>query len=56
MVNDDYAPRILFVVLGIKVYETNENQLVMEPAIKWAGNPNIVIVVKISFLRIKIQV
>ncbi|CAI9296131.1 unnamed protein product [Lactuca saligna] len=40
---------------GIKVYETDENQLVMEPAIKWAGNPNIVIVVKISFLRIKIQ-
>ncbi|KAL7589694.1 hypothetical protein Lser_V15G36387 [Lactuca serriola] len=43
------------IVQGIKVYETNENQLVMEPAIKWAGNPNIVIVVKISFLRIKIQ-
>ncbi|KAI3517237.1 hypothetical protein L1887_16450 [Cichorium endivia] len=40
---------------GVKVYETNENQLVIEPAIKWAGNPNIVIVVKISFLRIKIQ-
>ncbi|KAL4575203.1 hypothetical protein LXL04_022045 [Taraxacum kok-saghyz] len=40
---------------GIKVYETNENQLVMEPAIKWAGNPNIVIAVKISYFRIKIQ-
>nr|GEY79725.1 synaptotagmin-3 isoform X1 [Tanacetum cinerariifolium] len=40
---------------GIKVYETNENQLVMEPAIKWAGNPNIIINVKISSLRIKIQ-
>ncbi|KAI3695909.1 hypothetical protein L1987_78913 [Smallanthus sonchifolius] len=40
---------------GIKVYETNENQLVMESPIKWAGNPNIVIVVKIWSLRIKIQ-
>ncbi|GJS94800.1 synaptotagmin-3 isoform X1 [Tanacetum coccineum] len=40
---------------GIKVYETNENQLVMEPAFKWAGNPNIIINVKISSLRIKIQ-
>lgn len=40
---------------GVKVYETNENQLVMEPAVKWAGNPNIVVVVKIWSLRIKIQ-
>ncbi|KVI05026.1 hypothetical protein Ccrd_016665, partial [Cynara cardunculus var. scolymus] len=31
------------------------NHLVIEPAIKWAGNPNIVIAVKISSLRIKIQ-
>ncbi|KAJ0718543.1 putative C2 domain, synaptotagmin-like mitochondrial-lipid-binding domain, C2 domain superfamily [Helianthus annuus] len=40
---------------GVKVCETDENQLVMEPAIKWAGNPNVVIAVKISYLRIKIQ-
>ncbi|KAD2392718.1 hypothetical protein E3N88_39695 [Mikania micrantha] len=40
---------------GMKVYDTNENQLVMESAIKWAGNPNIVIAVKIWSLRIKIQ-
>ena len=38
------------------MYETNENELVMEPAIKWAGNPNIVVVVNILSLRIKIQV
>ncbi|XP_024991862.1 synaptotagmin-3-like [Cynara cardunculus var. scolymus] len=43
------------IIQGVKVYETNENQLVIEPAIKWAGNPNIVIAVKISSLRIKIQ-
>ncbi|XP_022966785.1 synaptotagmin-3-like [Cucurbita maxima] len=40
---------------GLKVYETNENELVMEPAIKWAGNPNIVVAVNILSLRIKIQ-
>ncbi|KAL8242161.1 hypothetical protein R6Q59_012463 [Mikania micrantha] len=40
---------------GMKVYDTNENQLVVESAIKWAGNPNIVIAVKIWSLRIKIQ-
>ncbi|XP_076910844.1 synaptotagmin-3-like [Bidens hawaiensis] len=40
---------------GVKVCEIDENQLVMEPAIKWAGNPNIVMVVKISAFRIKIQ-
>ncbi|KAI4339249.1 hypothetical protein MLD38_024212 [Melastoma candidum] len=28
---------------GMKVYETNEKELVMEPAIRWAGNPNIVL-------------
>ncbi|KAI4382725.1 hypothetical protein MLD38_008651 [Melastoma candidum] len=28
---------------GIKVYETNEKELVMEPAVRWAGNPNIVL-------------
>ncbi|GFS30068.1 calcium-dependent lipid-binding (CaLB domain) family protein [Actinidia rufa] len=33
---------------GLKVYETNEKELVMEPAIKWAGNPNIVLVLKID--------
>ncbi|XP_071732928.1 synaptotagmin-3-like [Rutidosis leptorrhynchoides] len=40
---------------GVKTYETDENQLVMEPAIKWAGNPNIVITVYVSYFRIKIQ-
>ncbi|KAG6573838.1 Synaptotagmin-3, partial [Cucurbita argyrosperma subsp. sororia] len=40
---------------GLKVYETNENELVMEPAIKWTGNPNIVVAVNILSLRIKIQ-
>ncbi|GAB4854957.1 Synaptotagmin-3 [Ancistrocladus abbreviatus] len=40
---------------GMKTYETNENELLMEPSLKWAGNPNIVLVVKILSVRIKFQ-
>lgn len=41
---------------GLKVYETNENELVIEPAFRWAGNPNIVMVVNIMSLRITFQI
>lgn len=41
---------------GVKVHETNENELVLEPAIRWAGNPNIILVLKLLFLRIRVQV
>lgn len=40
---------------GLKVVETNERELVLEPAIRWAGNPNIVVVVTISSFRVPIQ-
>lgn len=40
---------------GMKVYETNENQVVFEPVIRWAGNPNIVVAVKILSAKIKFQ-
>lgn len=40
---------------GMKVYETNENQLVLEPAIKWAGNPNIVLAVTLMSVKIRFQ-
>ncbi|ONI23851.1 hypothetical protein PRUPE_2G212000 [Prunus persica] len=43
------------IIYGLKVYETNENELVMEPAFRWAGNPNIVLVLKLLSLRIMIQ-
>ncbi|KAJ0243943.1 Synaptotagmin-3 [Hirschfeldia incana] len=42
-------------VHGIKFYETNEKELLFEPSIKWAGNPNIVLVIKLMSLRIKVQ-
>ncbi|XP_054804390.1 synaptotagmin-3 isoform X2 [Prosopis cineraria] len=41
---------------GIKVFETNENELIMEPVIKWAGDQNIVVILKILSLQIKVQV
>ncbi|KAJ9159928.1 hypothetical protein P3X46_025378 [Hevea brasiliensis] len=40
---------------GVKVYETNEKDLVMEPAIRWAGNPNIILVLKLMSLQVKVQ-
>ncbi|CAK7325451.1 unnamed protein product [Dovyalis caffra] len=40
---------------GLKVYETNEKDLVMEPAIRWAGNPNIVLVLQLLSLKVRIQ-
>ncbi|GAV65991.1 C2 domain-containing protein [Cephalotus follicularis] len=43
------------VIHGMKVFETNERELVMEPAIRWAGNPNIILVIKLMCLRITVQ-
>ncbi|KAB5538960.1 hypothetical protein DKX38_016493 [Salix brachista] len=40
---------------SLKVYETNEKDLVMEPAIKWAGNPNIVLMVQLLSARFRFQ-
>ncbi|KAK8916093.1 Synaptotagmin-2 [Platanthera zijinensis] len=40
---------------GIKVYITEEKELIMEPSIKWAGNPNITVVVKAFGLQATIQ-
>lgn len=44
------------VIAGMKVYITNEKELIMEPAMKWAGNPNITIAVKAFGLRATVQV
>ncbi|KAG6412708.1 hypothetical protein SASPL_125393 [Salvia splendens] len=42
-------------VHGLKVSETNERELVMEPAVRWAGNPNIMVAVTISSVKVTIQ-
>ncbi|XP_010543542.1 PREDICTED: synaptotagmin-3 [Tarenaya hassleriana] len=42
-------------VNGVKVYETNEKELVIEPVIRWAGNPNIVLVLKLLSFQVTVQ-
>ncbi|XP_065005480.1 synaptotagmin-1-like isoform X2 [Musa acuminata AAA Group] len=41
---------------GMKVYITEEKELIMEPSLKWAGNPNVVVVVKAYGLKLTAQV
>ncbi|CAI9289563.1 unnamed protein product [Lactuca saligna] len=43
------------VVQGIKVHEMNENHLVFDLMAKWAGNPNITLVLKLLYFPIKVQ-
>lgn len=40
---------------GFKVHETNENDLVTETVIRWAGNPCVVLVLRLFSLHIRIQ-
>lgn len=41
---------------GMKVYVTDEKEIIMEPSLKWAGNPNILIAVKAFGLKATVQV
>uniref|UniRef100_A0A1D1YQS1 Extended synaptotagmin-3 n=1 Tax=Anthurium amnicola TaxID=1678845 RepID=A0A1D1YQS1_9ARAE len=41
---------------GMKVYDTDEKELIMEPCVKWAGNPNITVVVKAFGLKASVQI
>ncbi|CAH9054852.1 unnamed protein product [Cuscuta europaea] len=41
---------------GMKVYSTEEKELIMEVALKWAGNPNILVAVKAFGLKATAQV
>ncbi|KAJ9704429.1 hypothetical protein PVL29_002821 [Vitis rotundifolia] len=41
---------------GIKVYSTDEKELIMEPSLKWAGNPNATVAVKAFGLKASAQV
>jgi hypothetical protein len=41
---------------GMKVYDTQEKELIMEPVLKWAGNPNVIVAVKAFGLRATVQV
>ncbi|KAK8603494.1 hypothetical protein V6N13_085677 [Hibiscus sabdariffa] len=41
---------------GMKVYVTEEKELIMEPLIKWAANPNVTISVKAYGIKATVQV
>ncbi|KAL5706461.1 Arf guanine nucleotide exchange factor syt1 [Ranunculus cassubicifolius] len=41
---------------GMKVYVTDEKELIMEPCLKWAGNPNVTVAVKAYGLKATVQV
>lgn len=41
---------------GMKVYATDEKELIMELSMKWAGNPNITVAVKAFGLKATVQV
>lgn len=41
---------------GMKVYVTDEKELIMEPFIKWAGNPNVTVAIKAFGLKATVQV
>ncbi|KAJ0964202.1 hypothetical protein J5N97_029324 [Dioscorea zingiberensis] len=41
---------------GMKVYITDEKELIMEPSLKWAGNPNVTVLLKAFGLKATAQV
>ncbi|RZB79336.1 Synaptotagmin-1 isoform B [Glycine soja] len=41
---------------GMKVYVTDEKELIMEPSVKWAANPNVTVSVKAFGLKATVQV
>lgn len=41
---------------GMKVYLTEEKELIMEPSLKWAGNPNVAVAVRAYGMKATIQV
>ena len=40
----------------MKVYVTDEKELIMEPSLKWASNPNVMVAVKAFGLKATAQV
>lgn len=40
----------------MKVYVTDEKELILEPSLKWAGNPNILVALKAFGLKATAQV
>lgn len=47
---------LVYFMQGMKVYVTDDKELIMEPLLKWAGNPNILIAAKAFGLKATVQV
>ncbi|KMZ70318.1 putative Calcium lipid binding protein [Zostera marina] len=41
---------------GMKVYSTDEKELIIEPCLRWAGNPNIIVAAKAYGMKATVQV
>ena len=41
---------------GMKVYDTKEKEMILEPSFKFAGNPNIIVAVKAFGMKATVQV
>eukprot|EP00271_Cylindrocystis_brebissonii_P005153 TRINITY_DN170_c0_g2_i1.p1 TRINITY_DN170_c0_g2~~TRINITY_DN170_c0_g2_i1.p1 ORF type:complete len:609 (-),score=168.12 TRINITY_DN170_c0_g2_i1:585-2411(-) len=40
---------------GIKVYDTTDNEVILQPMLKWAGNPNILLAARACGLKATVQ-
>lgn len=40
----------------MKVYSTDEKELIIEPCLRWAGNPNIIVAAKAYGMKATVQV
>lgn len=43
-------------ISGMKVYDTKEKEVILEPSFKFAGNPNIIVAVKAFGMKATVQV
>ncbi|MQL99449.1 hypothetical protein Taro_032165 [Colocasia esculenta] len=43
------------IIHGVKVYETQEKEIIIEPGLRWAGNPNIVVMINLLGFRVTVQ-
>lgn len=47
---------LYFGISGMKVYETKEKEMILEPSFKFAGNPNIIVAVRAFGMKATVQV
>lgn len=45
-----------FLCAGVKVYETNDDEVILQLNVKYAGNPNIIVAAKAFGMKATVQV